>query len=320
MVKVWKERTVRPIDPDKLNGPGVVCCDIMEFLQRLPNDSVDMAFGDPPYFLSTEGGTTCSGGKRKSVKKGDWDVPFTLDKEKLKELLAGKVSSADEYLQLLDIESRSGDVRSKLLQHQWYMSWMGELRRVLKPCGTLWLSGTQHCIFSMGWAAQVMGWGVLNSIWSDTPRYEKTNPPPNLGCRRYTDSFEHLLWLLNDPIEGKTTFTFNYDTVKKKYGGGKQVKTIWKMNRPGVAELRYGSYPAQKPEGLLERIIIASTKKDDLVIDPFMGSGTTGVAAIRWGRRFIGCDLSEDGVAITKKRLYDVQREHEVVVRCKVAE
>jgi len=241
-------------------GIKLIKGDCLEIMAQAPAECVDMVFADPPYFLSNNG-ITCHAGRMVSVNKGKWD--------------ASKGALAD---------------------HEFIKKWLKECHRVLKPDGTIWVSGTLHVIYSVGYAMQELGYKILNDIV-----WEKPNPPPNLACRYFTHSTEIILWARKSD---KARHYYNY-ALMKEINGGKQMKNVWRFNSPDTEEKRYGKHPTQKPVKLLERIILASTREGDLVLDPFVGSGTTAVAAVRHGRRSVGIDLEESYLAVAAKRIED---------------
>jgi site-specific DNA-methyltransferase (adenine-specific) len=235
--------------------------DRLELMQSLPAGSFDCIWTDPPYFLSNDG-TTCVSGKRTSVNKGDWD--------------------------------RSN---GHSVDHQFNAEWLASCARLLKPAGTIWVSGTLHVYLSVGIAMQEAGLRILNDII-----WEKPNPPPNLGCRCFTHATELLLWATKAPKGGKEKYTFNYKEMREE-NGGKQMKNVWRLKAPGAREKEFGKHPTQKPLELIERCLRASTEPGDHIFDPFSGSGSTGVAALNLGRRFTGCELERKYVTLAKKRL-----------------
>ena len=235
--------------------------DALEVLARLPEESVDCVWTDPPYLLSN-GGVTCVAGRMVSVNKGDWD--------------------------------RSRGIEA---DHEFNLAWTAACRRVLKPAGTLWVSGTLHVYPSVGMALIQNGFRLLNDII-----WEKPNPPPNLGCRTFTHSTEVILWATRAAKGSRHRYTFNYQEMRRE-NGGKQMKTVWQMKAPTAAEKRFGKHPTQKPIELIERCLRASTNEGDVVLDPFAGSGSTGVAALELGRRFIGIEIDPGFVDISVKRL-----------------
>lgn len=235
----------------------------LEVLKNIKPESIDMIFADPPYFLSNNG-ITCQGGKMVSVNKGSWDR------------FSDNGTSIEE-------------------KHKFNRKWINLCKKVLKPNGTIWISGTMHNIYSVGMALEQEGFKIINNI-----TWQKTNPPPNLACRCFTHSTETILWAKKN--DKKSRYFFDYHKMKEM-NGGKQMKDVWTGSLTKSSEKKCGKHPTQKPEYLLERIIQASTVQGNIVLDPFCGSGTTGVVANRLGRNFIGIDLSEEYLQITKKRL-----------------
>lgn len=186
-------------------------------------------------------------------------------------------------------------------KHKFNRRWLHQCRRILKRDGTIWVSGTLHNIYSVGSALEQEGFKIINNI-----TWQKTNPPPNLACRCFTHSTETIIWAKKD--EKKAKHLFQYELMKQR-NGGKQMKDVWTGSLTRPSEKREGKHPTQKPEYLLENIILASTNQKDIVLDPFCGSGTTGVVAKRYGRRFIGIDNNEEYLEIAKRRLENVRED-----------
>lgn len=180
------------------------------------------------------------------------------------------------------------------MNHEFNTAWISRCQKLLKTNGSLWVSGTHHAIHSVGYAMQQLGMKLLNGI-----TWEKPNPPPNLSCRYFTHATETIIWSAKNE---KSKHYFNYEKMKK-INHGKQMKSVWTMATPNKSEKLLGKHPTQKPIALLNRIILASTRKNDLILDPFAGSSTTGVAAIELGRRFVGCELEDDFLVLSEKRL-----------------
>ena len=187
-------------------------------------------------------------------------------------------------------------------KHKFNRKWIRMCKRVLKENGTIWISGTMHNIYSVGLALEQEGFKIINNI-----TWEKRNPPPNLACRCFTHSTETVIWAKNNTKKAK--HLFNYDLMKE-VNGGKQMKDVWRVNLTSKKEKSEGKHPTQKPEYLLERIIEASTNQGDVVLDPFNGSGTTGVVAKRLGRKYIGIDNVEEYLELSKRR---IQKEQETL-------
>ena len=232
--------------------------DCLELLALIPESSVDLVFADPPYFLSN-GGITCHAGRMVSVNKGDWD------------------------------KSKGPDAN-----HEFNRAWLAACQRILKPNGSIWVSGTAHIIHSVGFAMQQLGFKLLNDI-----SWVKPNPPPNLSCRYFTHATETLIWAARDK---KSRHTFNYKLMKET-NRGKQMKSVWEIKPPESWEKRFGKHPTQKPVALLERILLASSNEGDLVLDPFSGSGTTALAALHTNRVFRGVEVDPKWNRIAVQRL-----------------
>lgn len=170
--------------------------------------------------------------------------------------------------------------------------WISNAKSILKDKGTIWICGTHHNIFSVGLILQRQGFKILNNII-----WQKKAPPPNLSCKYFTHSYENIIW-----ASKLDKYYFDYAQMKQ-INGGKQMKDIWTIGRAKKSEKTHGKHPTQKPEELLERIILASSKVGDIICDPFNGSGTTGVIAKRLGRKYIGIDTNKDYLDLTIKRL-----------------
>jgi len=250
------------------DGCDIYLGDCLEIMAELPPNSVDMIFADPPYNLSNDG-FTCHAGRAVSVNKGEWDRSQGIEKD-----------------------------------FEFHKIWISACRRLLKPNGTIWISGTYHSIYACGFALQVLGYHILNDIC-----WFKPNASPNLSCRYFTASHETLIWARKSK---KAKHIFNYKIMKNGSFSkdilkvpGKQMRSVWAIGTPRKEEKRYGKHPTQKPEDLLERVVLASTNEGDTVLDPFMGSGTTGIVAVRHERCFIGIERERQFYDISKQRLED---------------
>ena len=179
-------------------------------------------------------------------------------------------------------------------KHNFNKKWIRVCKRVLKDNGTIWISGTMHNIYSIGVALEEEGFKIINNI-----TWKKLNPPPNISCRAFVHSTETILWAKKDIKNVK--HKFNYD-VMKKLNGGKQMKDVWETSLTKPSEKKFGKHPTQKPIALLEKIILASTDENDLILDPFNGSGTTGIVADKLKRRYIGIDKEKKYLDLTIKR------------------
>jgi site-specific DNA-methyltransferase (adenine-specific) len=238
-------------------------CDSLNLMEEIPDNSVDCIWTDPPYNLSNDG-ITCVSGKMVKVNKGEWD--------------------------------RSKGVE---LDHEFNKTWLSSCYRILKPTGSIWVTGTMHSYPSVGFAMQQVGFRILNDII-----WEKPAPPPNLGCRCFTHSTELILWATK-ARKGKDHYIFNYQEMKTE-NNNKQMKNVWKMTTPNKEEKLHGKHPTQKPLSLISRCLRASTNPGDLVFDPFCGSSTTGVSAISLGRKYIGSDTDLKYIELSIKRLNNI--------------
>ena len=245
--------------------------DCLALLNQLPENSVDMIFADPPYNLSN-GGFTVHAGRMVSVNKGEWDKSRGFQ---------------DDY--------------------DFHYRWLQACKRVLKPHGTLWVSGTYHSIYQCGHVIQSLGYHILNDI-----TWFKPNASPNLSCRFFTASHETIIWARKDK---KAKHIFNYDVMKNAEWPedalkkpGLQMRSVWSMGTPKPYEKKFGKHPTQKPLDLLKRIVLASTNEGDVVLDPFTGSSTTGLASIVHNRKFVGIDLEKKFLDLSIKRFNDLKK------------
>ena len=216
-----------------------------------------------PPYFLSSGGVSCHSGRQVIVNKAEWDKSISIQ-DKIK----------------------------------FNRKWIKECRRALKDDGTIWISGTFHNIYSIGVALELEGFSIINNI-----TWEKPNPAPNLACRCFTNSTETILWARKQlTAKKKGKHFFNYQLMKE-INGNKQMKDVWKIAMPSKEEKKHGKHPTQKPVELLKRIILASTKEGDVVLDPFCGSSTTGVACKALNRVYIGIDNVEEYLELSVKRM-----------------
>jgi site-specific DNA-methyltransferase (adenine-specific) len=247
--------------------------DCLEVLTRIDENSVDMIFADPPYMLSNNG-FTCQNGRMVTVNKGKWDKSKGFEEDT-----------------------------------QFHNTWIAACRRVLKPEGTIWISGTYHSIYQCGYILLKNGFHILNDI-----AWFKPNAAPNLSCRFFTASHETVLWARKDK---KAKHTFNYDEMKngffpedKMKKENTQMRSVWSIPTPKNGEKELGKHPTQKPIDLLLRIIKASTNNGNIILDPFNGGGTTGIASLLLGNRYyIGAEIDIKYCELTVKRLLQNKKE-----------
>ena len=179
-------------------------------------------------------------------------------------------------------------------KHKFNRKWIRLCYKILKDDGTIWISGTMHNIYSIGMALEQEGFKIINNI-----TWKKLNPPPNISCRFFVHSTETILWAKKDLKKAK--HKFNYE-VMKSLNGGKQAKDVWESSLTKPSEKKQGKHPTQKPIEILEKLILASTDEGDLILDPFNGSGTTGIAATRLNRKYIGIDTEKEFLDLTIRR------------------
>ncbi len=234
-------------------------------MAKLPASSVDLVFADPPYNLQLEGDLRRPDNSRVDAVDDDWD----------------KFASFKAY-------------------DEFTARWLAACRRVMKPAATIWVIGSYHNIFRVGTIMQDLGFWILNDvIW------RKSNPMPNFRGRRFTNAHETLIWAAREPAA--KGYTFNYETLK---AGNEdiQVRSDWTLALCTGEERLKGRdgkklHPTQKPEALLARVLLSSSRLDDLVLDPFCGTGTTGAVARKLGRRFVGCERDAKYAKAAEKRI-----------------
>ena len=248
--------------------PAIVVGDCVAELAKLPAETVDLVFADPPYNLQLQGDLKRPDDSRVDAVDDDWDKFASF-------------SAYDDFTR----------------------AWLLGCRRVMKPNATLWVIGSYHNIFRVGTILQDLGFWILNDvIW------RKSNPMPNFRGRRFTNAHETLIWASRDP---QARYTFNYEALK---AGNEdiQVRSDWTLALCTGEERLKGKdkkklHPTQKPEALLARVILAASRPDDLVLDPFSGTGTTGAVATRFGRRFIGVERDASYAAAAQARIDAVE-------------
>lgn len=244
----------------------LIHADVLEGMKSITDQSVDFVFADPPYFLSNDGFSVKSG-KAVSVNKGAWDKSLGFE---------------------TDME--------------FHEAWITESLRVLKPHGTIAISGTYHSIYKCGFILQKLKCRIINDIiWF------KPNGAPALAGRNFTASHETIVWASKN---SKAKHVFNYSISKnwdaendKLLNRGKQMRSVWSIPSTPKREKLEGTHPTQKPLEVLRRLIAICTTEGATVLDPFCGSGTTGVACVLLKRNFIGIDLDQSYLEISAKRM-----------------
>src|SRR2546429_7410227 len=241
--------------------------DCVAQMAKLPAESVDLVFADPPYNLQLQGDLKRPDDSRVAAVDDDWD----------------KFSSFAAY-------------------DDFTRAWLLACRRLMKPAATLWVIGSYHNIFRVGALLQDLGFWILNDVV-----WRKTNPMPNFRGRRFTNAHETMIWAARD--EKAKGYTFNYEALKAA-NEDVQARSDWLIPLCTGEERLKGAdgkkvHPTQKPEGLLARVLLSSSRPGDLILDPFSGTGTTGAAAKRLGRQFIGIERDPAYAAAAEARLAD---------------
>ena len=249
--------------------PSILVGDCVAALATLPAETADLVFADPPYNLQLQGDLKRPDDSRVDAVDDDWDKFASF-------------SAYDDFTR----------------------AWLLACRRVMKPNATIWVIGSYHNIFRVGALMQDLGFWILNDvIW------RKSNPMPNFRGRRFTNAHETLIWASRDADARR--YTFNYEALK---AGNEdiQVRSDWTLALCTGEERLKGKdnkklHPTQKPEALLARVILSSSRPDDLVLDPFAGTGTSGAVAKRLGRRFLGIERDQAYAAAAEQRIADVE-------------
>lgn len=248
---------------------NILCGDSMEELKKLPDECVDLIFADPPYNMQLDNTLIrYEGTEFDGVNKDKWD----------------KFESLEEY-------------------SNFCIEWIKECKRVMKKNASMWIIGSFQNIFKIGSILQDLGFWIINDvIWS------KPNPVPNFSGTRFTNAHETLLWVVKDK---RAKPTFNYKTMKD-YNGGKQMKSVWDIplctgNERLKNEDGKKLHSTQKPEELLKRVILSTSKEGDLVLDPFFGTGTTGAVAKKYGRNYLGIEMDINYVKAAEKRIKQIE-------------
>ena len=244
---------------------SVIEGDCIESMRRLPEGSVDLVFADPPYNLQLEGELRRPDNSRVDACDDAWD----------------------QFASFADYDRFTRD-------------WLTAARRCLKDTGGLWVIGSYHNIFRVGAILQDLGFWILNDVV-----WRKTNPMPNFRGKRFTNAHETLIWAAKS--REQKSYTFNYEAMKA-LNDELQMRSDWTMpicsgGERLKDEAGEKAHTTQKPEALLHRVIVASTKPGDVILDPFFGSGTTGAVAKRLGRHFIGLERDPNYARLARKRI-----------------
>lgn len=243
--------------------------DCVEIMRSLPKESVDCVFADPPYNLQLNGDLHRPNNSKVDAVDDEWDQ--------------------FESLKVYDDFTRN---------------WLSAARDTLTPDGSLWVIGSYHNIFRVGSILQDLGFWILNDII-----WRKSNPMPNFRGRRFTNAHETLIWAGKSE---KSKYRFNYDAMKA-LNEDLQMRSDWFIPLcTGQERLKdengQKAHPTQKPEALLYRVIMSSTNPDDVVLDPFFGTGTTGAVAKKLGRKFIGIEREDSYIKVAEERIKSIKK------------
>ncbi len=266
---VRRVRVSKRVKKQKLPLDKVLSGDCLSQLKKIPSGSIDLIFADPPYNLQ-------------------------LDNKELLRPNNTRVDGVNDHWDKFD---------SFANYDAFCRAWLGECRRVLKSDGALWVIGSYHNVFRLGVALQDLGYWILNDVV-----WRKTNPMPIFRGRRFTNAHETLIWASR---EQSSRYTFNYESMKAM-NDDIQMRSDWLFpicSGPERLKDEGGrkAHPTQKPEALLQRVLLASTNRGDVVLDPFFGTGTTGAVAKQLGRRFIGIEQDTDYLKAARERIAKVK-------------
>ena len=238
--------------------------DCIEVMRQWDDNCIDHCITDPPYNMSKKKGLGWAFSKHVTMEE-KWDI-FTRE----------------DYLDFT-------------------RQWLKEVCRVVKPNGNIFIFGSYHNIYDLGYIVNEMDLKILNSIvWF------KPNAQPNITCRMLTESTEHIIWACNEKKDKAKNWVFNYE-ISKMFNGNKQLRNVWQIPYPSKKERLFGKHPSQKPISVIARIMLIATNKDDIVLDCFSGSGTTGVVAQSFKRRWVMIENNPEYNEIARARLEKIQ-------------
>ncbi len=266
MVPSETVRTLHPdTSPENLPVKQILCGDSLSILPSLPTDVFDCCIADPPFNMSQKKGLGWAFSSHITMQEG-WDT-----------------FSRDEYFQFT-------------------LDWVTEVLRVVKPNGNIFVFGSFHSIFTLGFIMQnIFDRRIITQIV-----WYKPNAQPNITCRMFTESTEFILWAVNNESKKARNWTFNYHTMKA-LNNNKQMRNMWEIPLTKPSERKYGKHPSQKPLQVVERLVLAGTNEGDLILDPFSGTGTTGVAGEKQNRKWVMIEKEESYNRIAQKRLNELR-------------
>ena len=253
--------------PKNLPIRQILCGDCLNILPSLPRSAFDCCIADPPFNMSQKKGLGWAFSSHITMQES-WDI-----------------FSKDEYFQFT-------------------LDWVTEVLRVVKPNGNIFIFGSFHNIFTLGFILQnIFDRRIITQIV-----WYKPNAQPNITCRMFTESTEFILWAVNNESKKAKNWTFNYETMKAM-NNNKQMRNMWEIPLTKKSEKKHGKHPSQKPIQVVERLVLAGTNEDDLILDPFSGTGTTGVVAEKQNRKWVMIEKEKEYNQIAQKRLNDLSKE-----------
>ena len=253
--------------PENLPVRQILCGDCLSILPSLPRSVFDCCIADPPFNMSQKKGLGWAFSSHVTMQES-WDI-----------------FSKNEYFQFT-------------------LDWVTEILRIVKPNGNIFVFGSFHNIFTLGFILQnIFDRRIITQIV-----WYKPNAQPNITCRMFTESTEFILWAVNNESKKAKNWTFNYETMKAM-NNNKQMRNMWEIPLIKPSERKYGKHPSQKPLQVVERLILAGTNEGDLILDPFSGTGTTGVVAEKQNRKWVMIEKEESYNQIAQKRLGELSGE-----------
>lgn len=257
------------------NLSRIILGDALDKLRKLKDNSVDHCITDPPYNIS------------------GYD-----NKKNIGWLKSNKIWTEDKKYTKIDQKWDSfGDDDYEEFTTQW----LTEIFRIVKPNGNLIIFGTYHNIYKIGYILQSLDRKIINSIV-----WYKRNAFPNITQRMLCESTEHIIWAVNNSQKDATKWVFNYN-ILKQFNNGKQLRNVWDIPMTSISEKRFGKHPSQKPKEVINRLILGCSNEKEIILDPFLGSGTVAMMAKYHNRKYIGIDNNSEYIDLAKKRINAVK-------------
>lgn len=248
--------------------------DVISELRKLPDNSVNHCITDPPYNISGYNG-------KKNIGWLKSNKLWTEDK---------KFSKIDEKWDSFENDD----------YEEFTKQWLTEIFRIVNPNGNLIIFGTYHNIYKIGYLLQKFDRKIINSIV-----WYKRNAFPNITQRMLCESTEHIIWAVNNSQKNAKKWVFNYQ-ILKEFNNGKQLRNVWDVPMTSVKEKEFGKHPSQKPKEVINRLILGCSNEEEIILDPFLGSGTVAMVAKYHNRKYIGIDNNPDYIELAKKRIASV--------------